>query len=101
MRKRYIQLQYEIKGQKIEFEFDEFGDIQSLFINGVDRSQDGQAIDNTLVAVTDAGHNIGADLSEAIDEMIQKVIANAYRNDPCTRAKAHRELEDIRRAGGE
>jgi len=95
MRKRYIQLQYEIKGQKIEFEFDRSGDINSLKVNGVDRSDDGDAIDAALASVAEAGHSIRADISVAFDQE-REASAVDYRDDPFRQAKAQAELRMLR-----
>jgi hypothetical protein len=94
MAKRIVTLEYNIKGQRIEFKFNEFGDIESLKINGEDRSEDGEAIDAALAVVTEVGNNIQRDISEAFDEL-----GRPHYNDDDRRraARLEHEHEKIRR----
>jgi hypothetical protein len=59
-----IKLTYNLKST-VQLEFDESGDLTSLFIDGNDRTQRGDSIDHVLAAIYDAGHNIQEDISIA------------------------------------
>jgi hypothetical protein len=62
-----VTLVYLINGSRIEFVFDSMGDMLSCKINGAERIECGDAIDNALTVVTEAGHNIQRDISEAFE----------------------------------
>jgi hypothetical protein len=72
--------------------FDEFGDIVSLHIDGVDRSEDGNAIDEALLACAEAGFDIQQDISVHVDKERSKL-------DELTIAKRAAELDMERKVG--
>lgn len=59
-------LEYYFKTHLV-FEFDTSGDLVTLLINGVDRSQDGDAIEHALAVVAEAGIDLQADISAAVE----------------------------------
>ena len=69
--KKTIRLCYPLKS-KLEFVFDDSGDILSFKINDVDLSDNGDAIENGLAAVAEAGFYIQGDISEAFEEARQR-----------------------------
>lgn len=95
MRKQTVTVEYEIKGQRLAFEFDHAGDLVTFAINDIDRSDDGDAIESALAAVAEAGHKIQRDISDAFDELTKNTGAG-YRTDWCRLAKSHAELKMVR-----
>lgn len=63
---RTVKLTYNLKSL-IEMIWSEHGDPIELLINGNNRTEDGQAWEHALMAVTEAGFNIQQDISTAFD----------------------------------
>ena len=62
-----VEISYNIGSKSLELGFDDYGDFLSLKINGVDRSQDGDAIDAVIAAISEAGHDLQQDISDAFE----------------------------------
>ncbi len=54
----------------LDFTFEEHGDLKSFYVNGVDRSDSGDAIEAGLVAVAEAGHDLQKDISIAFAKLM-------------------------------
>lgn len=66
MKARTVKLTYNLKS-KIEMIINEHGDHLFLFIDGNDRTENGDAWEHAITAVTEAGHNIQRDISVAFE----------------------------------
>lgn len=79
---------YVLGSNILRITFDQSGDITSLKMNGVDKSQDGAAIDSALALIFDAGFNVQLDMSVANDSESGSLY---LRKDECSLAKLHAE----------
>ena len=83
-----VRLIYNLKNH-LMFELDEPGDVVLFFVNGVNRTEDGDAIEAGIAAVLESGNDLQADISEAFDQLYWK---QCYGNDPMYLDKAKAEL---------